>query len=126
MDDDGIRVDPLAVGLTRPAMKWGVPYPALMLNLMASVEALVWTKSLLWMLICIPLHGICYLACQKEPRAFELLLLWLRTKANCVVATRGYWGASSYTPLEGCGRVNFVQIRRLQRRLKRESKHVEA
>ncbi|WP_296948418.1 type IV secretion system protein VirB3 [uncultured Massilia sp.] len=126
MDDDGIKIDPLAVGLTRPAMKWGVPYPALMLNLIASVEALVWTRSLLWMLICVPLHGICYLVCLKDPRAFELLLLWLRTKANCMVATLGYWAASSYSPLEPGGRITFIQRWRVQSRLKRENKHAES
>jgi len=126
MDDDGIKVDLLAVGLTRPAMRWGVPYPALMLNLMASVEALVWTKSLLWVLICIPIHGICYLVCLKDPRSFELLVLCLRTKANGLVATRGYWSASSYSPLVLRRRITFVQRWRLQRRLKRENRHVES
>lgn len=125
MDDDGIKIDPLAVGLTRPAMKWGVPYPALMLNLIVSVEALVWTKSLLWMLVCIPIHGICYLVCLKDPRSFELLLLWLRTKANCLVATRGYWSASSYSPLAMRRPVNLIQRWRLRRRLERENKHVD-
>jgi type IV secretion system protein VirB3 len=125
MDDDGIKVDPLAVGLTRPAMRWGVPYPALMLNLMASVEALVWTRNLLWVLICIPIHGICYLVCLKDPRSFELLALWLRTKGNGLVATRGYWSASSYSPLALHRRVTFVQRRRLQRRLKQENKHAD-
>lgn len=125
MDDDGIKVDPLAVGLTRPAMRWGVPYPALMLNLIASVEALVWTKNLLWMLICIPIHGICYLVCLKDPRSFELLILWLRTKANALVATRGYWSASSYSPLALRRRITFVQRRRLQRRLDLENKHAD-
>lgn len=121
MDDDGIKVDALAVGLTRPAMRWGVPYPALMLNLIASVEALVWTKNLLWVLICIPIHGICYLVCLKDPRSFELLLLWLRTTANNLVATRGYWSASSYSPLESRPRIKLMQRWRLQRNLKREN-----
>ena len=125
MDDDGIKVDPLAVGLTRPAMRWGVPYPALMLNLIASVEALVWTKNLLWVLICIPIHGICYLVCLKDPRSFELLVLWLRTKANSLVAARGYWRASSYSPLALRRRLTFVQRRRLQRRIRQENKHVD-
>lgn len=125
MDDDGIKVDPLAVGLTRPAMRWGVPYPALMLNLIASVEALVWTRNLLWVLICIPIHGICYLVCLKDPRSFELRVLWLRTKANTLVATRGYWSASSYSPLALSRRITFVQRLRLQRRFSQENKHAD-
>lgn len=125
MDDDGIKVDPLAVGLTRPAMKWGVPYPALMINLIVSVEALVWTRSLLWMLICIPIHGICYLVCLKDPRAFELFVQWLRTKANCLVATRGYWSASSYSPLALRRRITLLQRWHLRRRMKLENSHAD-
>jgi type IV secretion system protein VirB3 len=94
-----------------------------MLNLIASVEALVWTRNLLWVLICIPIHGICYLVCLKDPRSFELLVLWLRTKANGLVATRGYWSASSYTPLALRRRITFLQRRRLHGRLARENKH---
>lgn len=125
MDDDGIKVDPLAVGLTRPAMRWGVPYPALMLNLIVSVEALVWTRNILWALVCIPIHGVFYLVCLKDPRSFELLGLWLRTKANALVATRGHWSASSYSPLAMRRRITFVQRRRLQRRSQQENKHVD-
>jgi type IV secretion system protein VirB3 len=125
VDDDGIKVDHLAVGLTRPAMKWGVPYPALMINLIVSVEALVWTRSLLWMLICIPIHGICYLVCLKDPRAFELFVQWLRTKANCLVATRGYWSASSYSPLALRRRITLLQRWHLRRRMKLENSHAD-
>ena len=125
MDDDGIKTDPLAVGLTRPAMKLGVPYPALMINLIVSVEALVWTRNVLWMLICVPIHGICYLVCLKDPRTFELFVQWLRTKANCLVASRGYWSASSYSPLALRRRTTFLQRWRLQRRLKLENSHAD-
>lgn len=100
MDDEaGIIVDPLAVALTRPSTKWGVTYPALVVNLVVSVEALVMTRSLLWALICVPIHAICYLVCLSDPRAFELLLLWMRTTLNNLIQTRNYWLASSYSPL---------------------------
>lgn len=45
--EDGITVDTLAVGLTRPSTIVGVPYGAVMLNLLVSVEALSLTENLL-------------------------------------------------------------------------------
>ncbi len=57
-DDDGIEVDTLAVGLTRPSTVLGVPYGAVILNLLVAVEALSLTSNLIWLLMCIPVHGI--------------------------------------------------------------------
>jgi type IV secretion system protein VirB3 len=100
IDDEGIKSDPLAVALTRPTTKWGVTYPALVLNMVVSVEALVMTHNLLWALICVPIHGISYLICLNDARTFELLLLWSRTKFSNLLQTNGYWSASSYSPLD--------------------------
>lgn len=97
--DEGITSDPLAVALTRPTTKWGVTYPALVLNMVVSVEALVLTHNLLWALICVPIHAISYLICLNDPRTFELLLLWARTKFSNLLQTSNYWSASSYSPL---------------------------
>lgn len=118
--DEGIDVDVLAVGLTRPSTILGVPYGAVMLNLLVSVEALSLTENLLWLLMCIPVHGICYLITQKDPRTFELLALWARTTLSTLVASRWYWSASSYSPLSFRERHGFLGRWRLKRHLKRE------
>lgn len=124
MDDDtGIITDPLAVGLTRPTTRWGVTYPALILNMVVTVEAFVWTRNLFWLLMCLPIHGVSYLICQNEPRTFELLVLWARTKARTSGRTRGYWSASSYSPLTHRKPLSFIEriaLRRRQRRLTKE------
>lgn len=97
--ETGIDVDPLAVALTRPSTVLGVPYEACLINLLASVEALSLTENLLWLLMCIPVHGICYLITLNDPRSFELLLLHARTKLGTLIASRWHWAASSYSPL---------------------------
>jgi type IV secretion system protein VirB3 len=97
--DDGIDVDTLAVGLTRPSTVLGVPYGAAVLNLLISVEALSLTENLAWLLMSIPVHGIFYLITLNDPRAFELLALWARTTFNTLIASRWYWSVSSYSPL---------------------------
>lgn len=119
-DDEGIEVDTLAVGLTRPSTVLGVPYGAVILNLLVSVEALSLTSNLMWLLMCIPVHGICYLITLKDPRTFELLALWARTTLGTLITSRWYWSASSYSPLSFRERHGFFKKWRIKRRLKRE------
>lgn len=119
-DDDGIEVDSLAVGLTRPSTVLGVPYGAVILNLLVSVEALSLTSNLMWLLMCIPVHGICYLITLKDPRTFELLALWARTTLGTLISSRWYWSASSYSPLSSRERPGFFKKWLIKRRLKRE------
>lgn len=122
MDEEcGIEVDTLAVGLTRPSTVLGVPYGAAILNVLISVEALALTENLLWLLMCIPVHGICYLITLKDPRTFELLALWARTTLGTQITSRWYWSASSYSPLSFRSRYGHVQRWFLKRRLKREN-----
>lgn len=119
-DDEGIEVDTLAVGLTRPSTVLGVPYGAVVLNLLIAVEALSLTSNLLWLLMCIPVHGICYLITLKDPRSFELLVLWARTTLGTLITSRWYWSASSCSPLSFRERPGFFKRWRIKRRLIRE------
>ena len=118
--NEGVTVDDLAVGLTRPSTKWGVTYPAIMLNMIVSMEAFIWTHNLLWLPIFIPIHGIFYLICLKDPRAFDLLFLWARTKGRTFVLTWGYWKSSSYSPLD-LRKTPGIQSRWQFRRMEKKS-----
>lgn len=121
MDEhEGIEVDTLAVGLTRPSTVLGVPYGAVILNLLVAVEALSLTNNLLWLLMCVPVHGICYLITLNDPRTFELLGLWARTTLGTLITSRWYWSASTYSPLSFRARPGFFRKWRIKRRLKRE------
>lgn len=115
--EDGVNVDTLAVGLTRPSTILGVPYGAVMLNLLVSVEALSLTENLLWLLMCFPIHGIFYLVTLKDPRTFELFGLWARTTFGTLLSSRWYWSAASYSPLAFRRRPGFIERLRLRRRL---------
>lgn len=119
-DDEGIDVDTLAVGLTRPSTVAGVPYGAFVLNVLVSVEALSLTGNLLWLLLCVPVHGICYLITLKDPRTFEMLMLWARTTLGTLITSRWYWSASSYSPLCLREHPGIFKRWRIRRRLKRE------
>ena len=95
----GLVRDPLFVGATRPPMRWGVTYSALLCNLVFTLEAFLVTRNLLALLIALPIHGASVLLCGRDARCFDLLLLWGRTRLPALLANGRWWGASSYSPL---------------------------
>ena len=97
--NDGLIADPLFVGATRPPMRWGVTYAALLFNLVFTLEVFLVTRNLLTLLLCAPIHGLCALLCSRDARFFDLLLMWGRTRLPALVGTMRFWQASSYSPL---------------------------
>jgi type IV secretion system protein VirB3 len=97
--NSGLTADPLFVGATRPPMRWGVTYAALLLNLVFTMEVFLLTKNLLTLLLCAPIHGLCALLCARDARFFDLVQLWARTRLPALLTTLRFWRASSYSPL---------------------------
>lgn len=95
----GLVRDPLFVGATRPPMRWGVTYSALLFNLVFTLETFLVTKNLLTLLVGAPIHGVCILLCARDARFFDLTLLWARTRLPAIFANHCVWRASSYCPL---------------------------
>jgi type IV secretion system protein VirB3 len=95
----GLTADPLFLGATRPSMRWGVTYSALLVNMVFTLEAFLLTKNLLILLLCAPIHGVCMLLCARDARFFDLVLLWGRTRLPAWFANARIWKASSYCPL---------------------------
>jgi type IV secretion system protein VirB3 len=97
--NSGVTADVLFVGATRPPMRWGVTYSALLINLVFTMEAFLLTKNLLTLLLCLPIHGICALLCARDARFFDLVLLWGRTRIPALLSNARLWRAVSYSPL---------------------------
>jgi type IV secretion system protein VirB3 len=95
----GLTVDPLFVGATRPPMRWGVTYSALLFNMVFTMEAFLLSKNLLVLLLGVPIHGVCMLLCARDARFFDLILLWGKTRLPSLFANLRWWKASSYGPL---------------------------
>lgn len=95
----GLIADPLFVGATRPPMRWGVTYAALLFNLVFTLEAFLVTRNLLTLLLFAPIHGLGALLCARDARFFDLLLMWGKTRMPSAVGTLRFWKASSYSPL---------------------------
>ena len=96
----GLTADVLFVGATRPPMRWGVTYSALLFNLVFTMEVFLLTKNLLTLLLAGPIHGVCMLLCARDPRFFDLILLWGRTRIPALLANQRVWKSSSYSALE--------------------------
>ena len=95
----GLTCDPLFVAATRPAMRWGVTYAALLVNMVFTMEVFLLSRNLLALLLAAPIHGIAMLLCARDARFFDLLLLWGRTRIGALLGNLRFWKASSYTPL---------------------------
>jgi len=95
----GVTADVLFVGATRPPMRWGVTYSALLMNLVFTMEAFLLTRNLLTLLLCLPIHGVCALLCARDARFFDLVLLWGRTRIPALLSNVRLWRAVSYSPL---------------------------
>src|ERR1700749_4702784 len=95
----GLTLDPLFVGATRPPMRWGVTYSALLFNLVFTMELFLCTKNLLALLSSVPVHGVSVLLCARDARFFDLLLLWSKTRLPAMLSNQRFWKASSYSPL---------------------------
>ena len=105
----GLTAEVLFVGATRPAMRWGVTYSALLVNLVVTLEAFLVTKNLLTLLLALPIHGLCALLCARDARFFDLVLLWGRTRIPALLGNARLWRASGYSalvldPPDGWGR----------------------
>ncbi len=97
--NNGLTTDVLFVGATRPPMRWGVSYSALLANMVFTLEAFLLTRNLLTLFLCLPIHGVCALLCARDPRFFDLALLWGRTRLPALLTTLRLWKASSYSPM---------------------------
>jgi type IV secretion system protein VirB3 len=95
----GVTADILFVGATRPPMRWGVTYSALLFNLVFTMEVFLLSKNLLSLLIAAPIHGVSSLLCARDARYFDLLLLWVRTRASAFLGNLRFWKANSYSAL---------------------------
>src|ERR1700760_1249082 len=96
----GLTADPLFVGATRPPMRWGVTYSALLFNMVFTLEAFLLTRNLLILLLCLPIHGISALLCARDARYFDLILLCARTRLPHLFGNLRFWRGSSYSPLQ--------------------------
>src|SRR3984893_16382859 len=97
---EGLAADVLFVPATRPPTRWGVPYLALLINMVVSMEIFLVVKNPLIWLLAIPIHGVCMLLCSRDARFFELGMLWAQTRMPALAGNLFAWEGNSFSPLE--------------------------
>jgi len=95
--EEFITVDPLFVGLTRPATLYGIPYFAAVLEFMIVTIAFLAVGNPLSLLAIVPVHGILYLVSSADNNIFAAIALWSKTNALC--QNRYFWGVVTFSPL---------------------------
>lgn len=93
-----IYTDPLFVGLTRPTTVWGVPYGALIAELLAVAVIFIGIGNPLYLLLAVPIHAVLYLVSAHDPGIFSSMGVWLITNARGN-HNAGFWKAVSFSPL---------------------------
>jgi type IV secretion system protein VirB3 len=98
-ESKGLAADLLFVAATRPPTRWGVPYLAMMANLVLTMELFLIVKNPLMLLLGLPIHGLCMLLCSRDARIFELGALWAQTRLPGTLGNLWVWRGNSYSPL---------------------------
>lgn len=93
-EQQGVKIDPLFVGLTRPTLFFGVSQSFGMVNGMGMLMGFIQTSDMRVFLLGIIIHLIGYIACNKEPLIIELFMKRLEKCSKC--RNKGYHGTNSY------------------------------
>ena len=87
---------PVFKALTQPQMFGGVTYSFFVINGVVTTEAFLISRSFWALILALVVHGGGYLACLREPRAFDL---WLIKVSKCPrVPNWRLWRCNSYRP----------------------------
>ena len=98
--EEPLAVDPLFVGMTRPASALGVPYGALVVEGVFVVLIFLFTSNPLYLLFVAPIHGILVLVSAHDPGVFGCAWIWLQTTARR--RNLDIWGnVTSVAPVSG-------------------------
>lgn len=94
---EDVCIDPLFVGLTRPATVMGIPYTAFILECLGTAITFLAVGNPLYLGLAVPFHSVLYLVSAQDPGAFDAILMWMKTTGRCRNAR--FWGAASFSPL---------------------------
>ena len=109
----GLTADPLFVGATRPPMRWGVTYSALLFNLVFTMEVFLLTqKPADAAAVRCRFTASARCCVRATPRFFDLVLLWGRTRLPALLGESASLegeqlqpaGARSAAPAAGAAR----------------------
>jgi type IV secretory pathway VirB3-like protein len=100
-EEELITVEKVALGMTKPVMKYGVPIAAVAIIFALSAEfvlfGFLFFGNPFFGLIGLPLYGLARMRARKEERFIELAAAGARTR--WINRARRRWGATTFSPL---------------------------
>ena len=97
MDNQQLNRHTLFLACTRPAMMLGVPTVAMILNCLMTMIIFIISKNFAYLLLCVPVHYIFRAIVRKDVNQFNILFLWLQTKARGM--NKSFWAGTTISPL---------------------------
>lgn len=94
-DDDAPTLSPLVRALTRAPTLFGVPYMFTMFNMVATACVFLATKSLVTLLLALPIHSIGFILTMRDDQIFNILKV---LGNRCPPLVKGVWKVKSYKP----------------------------
>lgn len=88
-----LETDMVFLGLTRPSMLFGVGYNVVLMNFFMCMMGYVMTSDFRAFLLLFALHGVGYVATQKEPLFLELFMVRQQKCNRC--SNRLYHGLTN-------------------------------
>lgn len=90
-----LGLDPLFLGLTRPALVGGVTFSYFAVNFFACTFLFVITSNFKAFLLGVAIHIVGMVICKKEPLAMDILMLKVQ-KCPSVINKNFHGGLNSY------------------------------
>jgi type IV secretion system protein VirB3 len=97
MDEQPPDVTPLVKALTRAPTLFGVPYMFSMFNMVVTAVVFLATKSLLLLLLVLPIHSVGYFLTLRDHQIFNILRVMA---SKTPPQSKSTWGVKSYAPGE--------------------------
>ncbi|MBZ9655472.1 type IV secretion system protein VirB3 [Phyllobacterium lublinensis] len=95
MEEEAPDMIPLVKALARAPTLFGVPYMFAMFNMVVTAVVFLATKSLLTLLLVLPIHSFGYFLTLRDDQIFNIL----RVKgARTPPQSKALWGVKSYAP----------------------------
>ena len=89
-------VNPVFVGLTRPATVLGVTYITFVIEFIGVAFIFLATANPLWLALLVPVHGLMYMVSAHDQARASNWMLAVITKGRCL--NRLYWRSSAFSP----------------------------
>jgi type IV secretion system protein VirB3 len=93
MNEEAPSVTPLVRALTRAPTLFGVPYMFSMFNMVVTAVVFLATKSLLTLLLVLPIHSLGYILTLRDEQIFNILRV---RAAKTPPQSKSVWNVKSY------------------------------